>query len=178
MASSISSWPLAQKLGLAEKPRLLPASACGRAAAANRVAVGEHHTVACADHGLRIDLIGEADARSEVLAVVIDRRGAVAGVGSGAGELQGAVEPLTGFARLGLKKLMIVVHFAERREVIPAKAEVEGQLRESPSSCPEHRERWRGSASRTPARDSGVRLPFDLADEEAGIGETGVGVAA
>ncbi len=70
--------PFAEKDGAAEKPS--DAEAGGQSA--DCVAMGKHDAVAGANDGLRIDLIGETDTGTEVLVVVVDWRGAVAGVGA------------------------------------------------------------------------------------------------
>ena len=74
-----------------------------RGAATDRIAVGVHHAIAGADDRLRIDLISEADAWSEVLVVVVDRGAAVAGVVAGTVNCSAPLIPVTGLARLGLK---------------------------------------------------------------------------
>ena len=121
---------------------------CSRAAAADRVAVGEHHAIACADDCLGIDLIGEADTRSEVLVVVVHRRGAVAGVGASAGELQRAVDAGNRIRQGGIEEAHVVMHFAKRSGRSHSEGQGRGSASSSPSSCPEHRERSHGSASR------------------------------
>ena len=121
---------------------------------ADRVAMSEHDAVAGANDGLWIDLIGEADAWAEVLVVVVDRSGAVAGVGAVSGELQRAIDSGDGIGEVGIEEASGVVDFRQRREEVIAKTEIEGQLRSDSSSCPARRARWRGSECRTPAGGS------------------------
>src|SRR5262249_14502606 len=96
---------------------------------ADSVAVRVHDAVAGADDSLGINLIGETDARPNVLVVVMDRRAAVAGVWSLTRKLQRSVNTGNRVRQCGDKEAHIVVHFAKRREVVVAKAKIERQLR-------------------------------------------------
>jgi hypothetical protein len=102
-------------LGLAREAGGCPCLPLYRRRRRLRCRWGVHDAVAGADNGLGIDLIGEAEARTQVLVIVVDRRAAVAGIGSGTGKLQAPLVPVTGLARLGLKKL-ILSRFDEGRK--------------------------------------------------------------
>src|ERR1700722_17287563 len=87
-----------------------------------------HHTIACTNHGLWIDLISKPDTGSDVLVIVIDRSAAVAGVGTSARELQYSIDSGNRVHQIGIEEAHVVMRFAERREEVVANAKIQGQL--------------------------------------------------
>ena len=169
-----SSWPLAREAWAGREAESIAGQSCGRAAAANGVAVRVHDAIARADHCLWIDLIGKTDARSEVLEVVVDRSAAVAGVGSSARKLQRAVDAGNRVRQIGVEEAHVVVRFAKRWEEVLAKAEIQGQLL---GDLPVVLNVGRDGTEARPIllhEILGEASLVVLTDQEAGVGEAGV----
>ena len=94
------------------------------------IAMGKHDAVAGANDGLRIDLIREADTGTEVLVVVVDGRGAVAGVGTMAGKLQGSVDAGDRIGQIWVEEALSVMDFGNGRVEVVAKTQIKGELAE------------------------------------------------
>ncbi len=144
--------------------------------AAHSIAVGEHDTVAGANHGLAAKLIGKADARAKVFEVVLDRGGTVAGSGAGTRELEGSIEAGHRVGKIGVEEAREVMHFGCGREEIVAQAQVESQVRRHlPVVLDIGRN---GAEARAVLRMDGIvreAALVDLAEHEAGVGQTGAG---
>ena len=131
--------------------------------------MGKHDAVAGANDRLGIDLVGKSYARTKVLVVVIDRSGAVAGVGASASKLQRSIEAGDRVGEIRIEEAHAVVHFSYRREEVVTKAKIEGQLR---SDFPVVLNVGRDGAE---ARAKllldvlGEACLIDLANEEAGV---------
>src|SRR5258705_12284982 len=99
---------------------------------------------------------------------------AVAGVGPGPCELECAVEAGDWVGQIGVEEAHIVMHFAEGREEVVAEAKIERELRaDLPVVLNVGRD---GTVTRAILLHHvlGKTASIDLADEEAGVGETGV----
>ena len=133
----------------------------------------KHDAVAGADHGLGIKLIGGANAWPKVLCVAHGRRGAVAGVGAGPCELQGAAQACDWVCEIGVEKAPHVIYFRDAGEVVIAKAEIESELRgQLPVVLNIGRD---GAETRAVLRMQRIireAALVDLADQEAGVGIT------
>src|ERR1700733_15029276 len=89
----------------------------------------EHDTVAGTYYRLGRNLVGDAHARSDVLIKVVDRRAAIAGVGSGACIFQGPVPPGYRVRQVRIEVAHVVVHLAKRREKVVAETQIKSKAR-------------------------------------------------
>src|SRR5208283_4693571 len=88
-----------------------------------------HDSPVGVDHRLRSELVSKAKPRTEVLPVILCRRPAVAGTGSGARKLQRATNPSDWIHKPRAEETLGAMHFRDAGEKVVAQADVEGQLR-------------------------------------------------
>ncbi len=88
----------------------------------------EHDAVAGTNDGLRINLPSETDTRTEVLIVIIDRRGAVASASTMACELQGTVDSCHRVSKRGTEEAAGVVDFCHAGIEVIAQTEIESEV--------------------------------------------------
>ena len=93
----------------------------------NSVSVRVHDSPAGAEDRLRKNLVGDAETRTELLLVVVDRRAAVTGVGAAAGKLENAGGS-TGIGHVGIEEREYVIGFPVTRKVVVAEPKIQRQL--------------------------------------------------
>ena len=137
--------------------------------------MGKHDAVAGAEDGIRINLVGRAEAGAEVLVPVVYGRITVTGVGTAAGKLQRAGYASDRVDEGRVEEAAGIVNFTQRGEIIPTQANVKGEvLVDLPVVLSVGRDGAKTGAELL-LEVSGEAGFIDLAYKEAGVGGAAVG---